>query len=245
MWLVNRIGRSVIPGVTFPLGTLGPMTGLGRFTSPEIATGDWRLLVPLGSIEQHGPHLPVDTDLRIAVAVAERAAARLPGTLVSPPVPVGAAGEHAGFPGTLSIGTPALTAMLVELVRTAGPEWRAITLVNGHGGNIEAIREAERVCRSEGRELHSWSPTDPGGDAHAGETETSVMLAIAPEAVRVGRLEPGVLDELSTVMDRLRREGVAAVSPSGVLGDPTAARADRGLEILDRWVGELVDLLQR
>src|SRR5579862_3774496 len=85
---------------------------------PQVEAGPRRLLVvPLGSLEQHGPHLPMDTDTRIAVAVASRASAGRDGVGLAPPVAIGASGEHAAFPGTLSIGTQALTALLVELGR--------------------------------------------------------------------------------------------------------------------------------
>src|SRR5271163_2828984 len=88
---------------------------------PEVETQARRLLVvPVGSLEQHGPHLPLDTDTRIAVAVARRACAGRAGVALAPAFSVGASGEHADFPGTLSIGTEALTACLTELGRHAG-----------------------------------------------------------------------------------------------------------------------------
>src|ERR1700757_2084462 len=83
---------------------------------PEVEAGPRRLLVvPLGSLEQHGPHLPMDTDSRIAYFVASHACAGRAGVGLAPPVAIGASGEHADFPGTLSIGTAALSLMLVEL----------------------------------------------------------------------------------------------------------------------------------
>ena len=218
------------------------MTALGEFSSPELAarSGCWDLLIPFGSVEQHGPHLPVDTDVRIAEEVARRAAAAVADAVVSPPLPIGAAGEHAGFSGTLSVGTETAAGMLVEIVRSAGPEWRSITLVNGHGGNLEALRLAQRRCRAEGRELRCWWPRDPGGDAHAGFTETSVMLALAPDAVRREALAAGPTAPLAELLDELTAGGVAAVSSNGVLGDPRQASAEAGRAILDRWVEELV-----
>ena len=79
------------------------------------------LAVPLGSLEQHGPHLPLDTDSRIAGAVAAGLAARCRGVTVAPTVPYGASGEHADFPGTLLLGHAVLSDLLVELVRSARP----------------------------------------------------------------------------------------------------------------------------
>ena len=94
------------------------------------------LAVPVGSCEQHGPHLPLDTDTRIAVALAEGLVGSFePGqVMVTPPLTITASGEHAGFPGTLSVGAAVVEAMVVEIVRSA--DWSSgVVLVNGHGGN--------------------------------------------------------------------------------------------------------------
>ena len=119
------------------------MTRLGALTTAEV--GDDRvLLLPLGSTEQHGPHLPLDTDTVIAVAVAAGAAQRDPAAVVAPPLAIGAAGEHAGFAGTLSIGTDVLAAVLVEIVRTAGREFAGVLVVNAHGLSLIHISEPTR-----------------------------------------------------------------------------------------------------
>ncbi|OLT13360.1 mycofactocin system creatininase family protein [Pseudonocardia sp. CNS-139] len=138
------------------------------------------LLVPVGSLEQHGPHLPLDTDTRVAAAVAARAAAGDPALLVAPPLAFGASGEHESFPGTLSIGHAALRAVLVELGRSAG-RWAArLVFVNGHGGNLPTLADAVAQLRDEGRDASWFGCGVPGGDAHAGRTETSLLLALAP-----------------------------------------------------------------
>jgi creatinine amidohydrolase/Fe(II)-dependent formamide hydrolase-like protein len=111
---------------------------LGAAAWPDVEPASHLLAVPLGSCEQHGPHLPLDTDTRIAVALAEGLAARRPDVLVAPAVPYGSSGEHQGFAGTLSIGQDALEHLLVELVRSADG-WRGVVLVNGHGGNAEPL----------------------------------------------------------------------------------------------------------
>src|SRR5271154_6395065 len=110
---------------------------------PEVEAGPRRLLVvPVGSLEQHGAHLPLDTDTRIATGVAIRACSGRSGVGLAPPIAIGASGEHADFPGTLSIGSAALSTLLIELGRHASLHWPAVLLVNGHGGNVTAIRDA-------------------------------------------------------------------------------------------------------
>jgi mycofactocin system creatininase family protein len=203
---------------------------LGDATWPRVPAAT--LLVPVGACEQHGPHLPLDTDARIAAAVARRVAAEDDALLVAPPLAYGASGEHEGFPGTLSIGHDALRAVLVELGRSAARWAPRLVFVNGHGGNLPTVPDAVAQLRAEGRDA-AWSPCAvAGGDAHAGRTETSILLALAPAAVRSEAAEPGATAPLAELLPALRAGGVAAVSPNGVLGDPTGATAEEGEELL-------------
>ncbi len=197
------------------------------------------LVVPVGSLEQHGPHLPLDTDTRIAVAVARRACRGVPAWRWRPRCPVGASGEHAAFPGTLSIGAEALTACLIELGRHASLHWPALLLVNGHGGNVTAVEAAVGRLRYEGRACLAWHAALPEGDAHAGRSETSVMLALAPGAVRLDAAERGDVRPLGEILPLLRERGVRAVSANGVLGDPAGASAAEGEHLLARLVDSL------
>lgn len=212
---------------------------LADLTWVELSGRRVTLLVPLGSTEQHGPHLPLDTDTRIATAVAAGAAQRCPDVVAAPALAYGASGEHAGFAGTLSLGTEALATALVELGRSAGREFGAVVLVNGHGGNADAVTAATRQLGTEGRRVDAWWPR-ADGDAHAGHTETSLLLAICPEAVRLDRLEAGNTEPISTLAGRLRQHGLAGVSPNGVLGDPRAASAAHGRALLAAMVDDLV-----
>jgi creatinine amidohydrolase len=196
------------------------------------------LAVPLGSTEQHGGHLPLDTDTRIAVALAARLAAARDDVTVAPALAYGSSGEHAGFPGTLSIGQRALELVVVELVRSADAYAGGVVLVNGHGGNAEPLARAARTLAGEGRRVLAWSPSlPPGGDLHAGHTETSILLALDPSVVRLDLAEAGATD---VDVERLRAHGVRAVSPNGVLGDPTGASAADGRALLDTMAADLV-----
>ncbi|MFD8820521.1 mycofactocin biosynthesis peptidyl-dipeptidase MftE, partial [Streptomyces sp. NPDC059627] len=150
--------------------------------------------MPLGSTEQHGPHLPFGTDSTIARAVAERVALTAPAEwhpLVAPTLCYGSSGEHAGFPGTLSIGREALRLVLVEAVRSLAMWAGRIVFVNGHGGNATTLDAAVGLLRSEGHRV-AWVPClTPGADPHAGRWETSVMLHLAPEDVRTAAAAAG------------------------------------------------------
>ncbi|MBO0785941.1 MAG: mycofactocin biosynthesis peptidyl-dipeptidase MftE [Actinobacteria bacterium] len=214
-------------------------TELAALTWPEAAQQATALLaVPVGSTEQHGPHLPLSTDTDVAVALCAGLAAAEPGVLAAPPVCYGASGEHQDFAGTLSIGTSALELLLVELCRSATRTFSRVLLVSAHGGNAAAVRRAERALRAESWDVRAWQPA-AAGDAHAGRTETSLQLALAPDRVRGGRAAAGNTRPLAELMPGLRRAGVRAVSPSGVLGDPAGASAAEGEALLARLLAEL------
>jgi mycofactocin system creatininase family protein len=224
------------------------MTRLGAMVWTDLWRASPRplLIVPVGSCEQHGPHLPLDTDSRIATAIATRlvASADEGEMVLTPALSISASGEHGGFPGTLSLGTEVFERVLVELVRSA--DWSAgVVLVNGHGGNAVPVQRAVATLRSESRRVLAWWPRFPGApesriDAHAGHTETSIMLAIAPDRVRLAAAEPGCTTPFAELAGRLRTDGVRAVSPNGVLGDPTGASAGHGRALLTRLTIDLV-----
>jgi len=226
-----------------PPSELGRQSELGRRTWTEV--GAPTVVLPLGACEQHGPHLPLDTDVAVAREVSRRAVAQLaPGhdVVLAPAQPYAASGEHEGFAGTVSIGHEALELLLVELGRSACRWARRLLVVNGHGGNVAGLRRAVARLRGEGRDVAWWHCAVPGADAHAGRAETSLMSAVRPESVRAGA-EPGRTEPISELMPALVRSGVRGVSPNGVLGDPSGSSAAEGREQLDALAAGLSEAL--
>lgn len=220
------------------------MAALTDLSWPDLRASERVLAVPLGATEQHGPHLPFTVDTDIAVGLCARLARANGSVVTAPPVPYGSSGEHAGFAGTLSIGQDATELLLVELVRSADA-FAGVVLVCAHGGNAVPLRRAVTRLRREGRRVHAWAPPYPPDDSHAGRTETSVMLALRPEGVHIGRAEPGNTTPVTDMMDRLRAEGVRSASANGVLGDPSRASAEEGERLLFAWTRELASTVDR
>ena len=221
------------------------MTRLSDATWPDLdhlAAGGAVLVVPIGATEQHGPHLPVTTDADIAVAVVEAAADLDPLLVVAPVVAYGSSGEHDGFAGTLSIGREATEGLLVELARSATRDFHLVVLACAHGGNAAPLAGALGRLAAEGRPVTGWWPRW-SGDLHAGWTETSLMLAIAPDRVRTERAAAGDTRSYSELFPLLESGGIRSVSPSGVLGDPVGATADEGRRLLDAAAADLVALV--
>jgi creatinine amidohydrolase len=192
------------------------------------------LILPLGSTEQHGPHLPVETDtIIIDAVVAQCAKNESPDIHIAPTMNVTASDEHLGFPGTLSIGTEATTSAVVALCRSASNWARGVLIVNGHGGNHDALVATSSALTFEGVAHRVWNlPAYNGADMHAGHTETSLMLHIAPHLVNREAIEPGNTSSASELIATMRSGGVHSVSANGVLGDPTTATAEHGAQVL-------------
>lgn len=214
--------------------------------SPLLTTSDVEgtqpiVVVPVGSWEQHGPHLPFDTDTQIACAVINEC---LPihdaqSVIVAPPIAISASDEHAGFAGTLSTGTEAFAASAIGIAKSA--TWaRGVLFVNGHGGNVDAFRIITQDLARNNVRHAIWSPPyDESDDMHAGATETSVMMHIAPHAVRGDRLVAGNTRDARELMEDMKHGGVRSVAPNGVLGDATRATAKRGQEIFTQYCSSL------
>ena len=202
------------------------------------------LVIPLGSTEQHGPHLPLGTDSIVAQALAQGLVDEHPHCMLGPSVDIGASGEHEGFAGTLSIGTPMLAAFLQEIVRSARPSFFGVIFVSGHGGNRDALSLVDATAREEGDQVLCFFPRIEGGDAHAGRSETSLILALRPDLVRSDRAEAGSVKAIGELIGEIRDSGVASVSENGVLGDPTGAFADEGSVFVEAMVRQLCELVE-
>lgn len=217
------------------------MTALARAAWPAVPADAPLVLVPVGSTEQHGPHLPLTTDTVVARAVADRVADRLPWPVpVAPALAYGNSGEHAGFPGTVSIGHEALQMVLVETVRSLALWTSRVVFVNGHGGNVRTLDAAAGQLRDEGHDVSWTGCAFPGGDAHAGRAETSVMLHLAPDEVDLRAAAAGDTRPLNVLMPLLLAGGVRSVAHNGVLGDPAGASAEEGRRMLDTLVDTTV-----
>jgi len=229
--------------------------------SERLDRGPLDVMIPLGALEQHGPHLPLDTDALIAEAVADRAARRVGECVVSPCIPIGASSHHLAFPGTASLSDKTLQSVLAEMIQTLlGHGFRGAFLVTGHAGNVASMAAALTGLDPDDRArvvsfddwpaqrdaVHQAAETRLSMDrevvgTHGGHFETSILLAIAPDRVDMASAVAGHVGPAAAASAKLRSEGMAALSPVGVIGDPRGATADAGELYLDALVGLVVE----
>ncbi len=240
---------------------------IGELTWPE---AEKRLnevdlaLLPVGAIEQHGPHLPLDTDAHdaefLACVVAERSSEPKP--LVLPLIPYGVSYHHDDFPGTVSVGNEALSKMVYDIgVSSARNGINKLIIVNGHGGNTPTLQFAAQMIN---RDAHIFTCVDTGetsdvdlaalcetpNDVHAGEIETSTSLANRPHLVQMDKAEKFVPEYSSRYLNFTTKRSVewyartARLSPSGVLGDPTNASREKGEQMWEVMIRNLVELVE-
>lgn len=218
------------------------------------------VIVPLGAFEQHGAHLPLSTDLIIAEAVAAEAAEQVGSCAVGPCVAVGVSGHHLGFAGSASLSPAVMTAAQTEIVSSFLQHgFRYAYLVTGHAGNCGSMNEAVgQLSERYGRRVASFADWPAQRDAvhragvemgfapemvgtHAGHFETSIMLLLRPDLVRMERAAPGHIGPARQASRILRSQGMKALSPSGVIGDPRGAHAAAGRRYLDALVDHVAD----
>lgn len=240
---------------------------LRREEVAELATRDPVLLLPIGAIEQHGPHLPIDTDTNTVTEIAELTAKRLGdrSALVLPTIPWGLSPYWMPFPGTITLRPETILALIADIGQSvAAHGFRRVIIVNGHGGNggiigVAATQLAEHGIRAIalsywsllGEDLLEITPADYGQIGHAGQSETSIQLYLQPN-----RVDP----EYASVADWTDLSGMAGdvltagaykppvplvEAPTGVYGDLTQARAELGAEIIGRVVERLTTVIRQ
>lgn len=220
----------------------------------ELATPETIVIVPVASIEQHGPHLPVVTDTMLAREVAARSAAvvaEISPCLVTECIWTGLSEHHMALGGTVTLDFPSFLAVIGGVVRSLHRHgFEKVFLMNAHGGNIAALQTVvEELTRELGMKLVTATYWTLGakelgaqlerqkGIRHACEAETSMMMAIAPDLVDPSRFEeaacPDPRDDSGAAIDgSYRWRSFADRTPSGALGDPRTASAEKGERLL-------------
>jgi len=239
----------------------------GELTWPDAASRLKEVdiaLLPVGAIEQHGPHLPLDTDAFDADYLARRVADACsdPKPLVLPAVSYGVSYHHESFQGTISISNDTLARLIYEVgIGAARNGIKKFVIINGHGGNSPALNHAAQMIN---RDAHIFVCVDTGetsdididhlvetpNDVHAGETETSTSLAVRPHLVKMDQAHKSVPRFSSRYLDFSSKRGVLwyahtrRISSTGVMGDPTIASAAKGQKIWELMIAHLVAMVE-
>ena len=235
---------------------------MARHEFPALLQNKPVVIVPIGSIEQHGPHLPVDNDISIPYHIAVRTAERINEfpVVVAPPVWLGFTHYNMGFYGTLTVRLETFIALLSDLCRSIYANgFERIVLMNGHGGNVAPVTAVGNKLAQENimtlsfpywslclTEMTTWSTKDGRGPGHAGEWETSFQMYLRGHLVAMDKREAGnvrwpfseAVMKYAHVPER-RRE-----SPVGSVGDPFAASAEKGERIFNLCVERLVAMVR-
>jgi creatinine amidohydrolase/Fe(II)-dependent formamide hydrolase-like protein len=221
-------------------------------------------LLPIGAIEQHGPHLPLDTDAfdaqHLACRVAE--ACSDPKPFVLPLIPYGVSYHHEDFKGTVSIRSETLSRLVYDIgMNVANNGIRKLVIINAHGGNSPTLNYAAQMIN---RDAGIFACVDTGetsdvdiytlartpNDVHAGEIETSTTLAVRPHLVKMALAQKSVPKFSSRYLDFTSKRGIKwyaqtrEISDTGVLGDPTAADANKGKRIWEIMIAHLVAFIE-
>jgi creatinine amidohydrolase len=223
---------------------------LDRMTWPEVRSEQERgrdtVVIAFGATEQHGPHMPLATDALLGDHMAQAVAERLD-AFVAPTVRIGCSEHHLDFPGTLSLSEETFRALVADVVRSlARGGFRRVVLLPTHGGNFAplaaAVTDLEGTVEIEVRALTDLGalfalaecgadeygvPLGEGG-LHAGEWETSMLMAIRPELVRSERFESGYTGEAQQAVTAMFTGGVKSIAENGVVGDPAKSSAEHG-----------------
>ena len=229
--------------------------------SAALAQGYSTVLIPCGAIEQHGPHLPLCMDADHADALAARLARHLGNAVIAPTIKVGCSAHHLVFPGTISIRPETFEAICLDYCTSlARHGFKRILLFSGHIGNFPVLRDMlPRLRQAVSRDvainafhdsigwIDSWRSAvkDAGGDpnavgGHADIAETSLMMYLRPDSVRLDRFEVGHLGALTEAqLESMWKNGIKSITDNGIVGDPHGSTAEIG----ERCLEAMVDLL--
>jgi creatinine amidohydrolase/Fe(II)-dependent formamide hydrolase-like protein len=227
------------------------------------------VVLPIASIEQHGPHLPLASDMILGQTIIGRALERLDPAdqvWVLPGLAYGKSNEHRAFPGTMTLEQATLAAVVHDLAASvARAGFRRLVLANAHGGNPAVLEHVARDAHEAtglivfplflfrmGVDDGAFDPDEAHWGTHAGEWETSTLLAVAPELVHRDRTEDlGSYPTYARPLQHIALRGPVTyawltheISPSGNLGDPNRATVERGEMIVERTVTRLVEVLR-
>lgn len=220
----------------------------------------------VGSNEQHGPHLPTSTDSLEGDVLANKVAEKLGKTLQAPTINVGCSEHHMAFPGVISLRPETLKNLIHDYCLSLAKQgFKNIIILPSHGGNFNAVREVTDDLNQSLKGTKVVSYTDLIGligfltefsskhgitagesGAHAGESETSMVLAIRKDLVDMKHAEKGFVGNIDDKINALIfSQGIMAVSKNGVLGDPRKAKAGQGEEYLKLWAEKMVEFVRK
>jgi len=247
-------------------------TSYGQLTVDEVRNTDKDRVVILSvsATEDHGPHMPLDTDTVLGMAVAEGAAKKAPDEiLVMPPIPYGFNEHHKDFPGVIWIEPETLISFITDVTKSlAHHGFRRILLLNSHGSNHPVLDLAARktviqsgvICVSASywnlisERINELRKSEIGGIAHAGEFEAAMYMHLHPELVDLDKAEKQILHNSDSKFFNLDLAAGGSpanlvrwwseISPDGTMGDPTVADADTGRLFLEAAVNATVELVQ-
>ncbi|MGN8545362.1 creatininase family protein [Bradyrhizobium sp. CCBAU 53421] len=223
--------------------------------SDAVASGSSTVLIPCGAVEQHGPHLPLCMDADHADALAVNVAQRLGRALIAPTIRVGCSAHHLVLPGTISLRPETFEAICLDYCTSLAQHgFKRILLFSGHIGNFPVLRDMlPRLRRAVPQDVEidafcdsiAWidrwrsAVKEAGGDpnavgGHADIAETSLMMLLRPDSVRLHRFEVGHLGALSEAqLQAMWKNGIKSVTDNGIIGDPYGSSAEIGARCLE------------
>lgn len=233
--------------------------------SQAIQNGFDEVLFTVGAIEQHGPHLPISSDSDADDVIGEIVAHNLGNTLQAPTIRVGCSDHHLKFSGTISLKKSTLKDIVSDYIHSLSLHgFKTIIIIPLHGGNFEPLKELKEEIKGKFKSniiiltdlitlvkvtmkasQKKGIPSEEAG-AHAGETETSIMLYLKPQYVRMERAQRGFVGNFDKkIADKIFKGGIGCVSNIGVLGDPTKAKAEWGKEYIEDIAENITSIINR